>query len=129
MTAADLIRISLRTLGVLAAEETPSAAEQSDALETLNDMLDSWAGERLALFATLRSTHTLTVGLSPQTIGSGGTFNTTRPVRIDGASITPARHRDGDAAFAPDGFRVAGDARENQHGHPLPSGWSRPTPS
>lgn len=90
MTVADLIRIAFRTLGVLAAEEAPSASEQSDALDTLNDMLDSWAGERLALFATLRSTYTLTPSLDPHSIGLGATFNTTRPVRIDRASITPA---------------------------------------
>lgn len=86
MTVAELIRNAFRTLGVLAAEETPSAAEESDALVTLNDLLDSWAGERLALFATLRSTHTLTPSLAPHTIGTGGTFNTTRPVRIERAS-------------------------------------------
>lgn len=89
-TVADLIRASFRTLGVLAAEETPAAQEQSDALETLNDMLDSWAGERLVLYATLRSTHTLTPSLNPHTIGTSGTFNTTRPVRIDRASIALA---------------------------------------
>lgn len=89
MTVADLIRIAFRTLGVLAAEETPSAAEQSDALATLNDMLDSWAGERLVLFATLRSSYALTPSLNPHTIGTGGTFNVTRPVRIDRASIVP----------------------------------------
>lgn len=86
-TVADLIRKAFRTLGVLAAEETPTAAEQADALEALNDMLAAWAGERLILYATLRSTHTLTPSLSPHTIGTGGTFSTTRPVRIDQASI------------------------------------------
>jgi hypothetical protein len=89
-TVADLIRKSFLTLGVLASEETPSSAEQADALETLNDMLDSWAGERLVLFASLRSTYTLTPSLNPHTIGSSGTFNATRPVRIDRASLTPA---------------------------------------
>jgi hypothetical protein len=88
-TVADVIRGTLRLLGVLASGETPKAADEADALVVLNDMLDSWAGERLALFATLRSTHVLTGGLSPHTIGSGGTFNTTRPVRIDRASIKP----------------------------------------
>jgi hypothetical protein len=89
-TVADLIRGAFRVLGVLAAEETPSAAEQADGLETLNDMLDSWAGERLILYATLRSEHTLTASLNPHTIGTSGTFNTTRPVRIDRASIVMA---------------------------------------
>lgn len=88
MTVADLIRISLRKLGVLAAEESPSTAEEADAFATLNSMLDSWAGERLALFATLRSTHTLTPSLAPHTMGTGGTFNVTRPVRIERASIS-----------------------------------------
>lgn len=87
-TVSDIIRRSLGILGVVAAGETPEAADTSDALEALNDMLDSWAGERLALFATLRSTHTLTPSLAPHTIGSSGTLNTTRPVRIDRASIT-----------------------------------------
>jgi hypothetical protein len=89
-TVAELIRGSLRVLGVLASEESPTSAEESDALAVLNDMMDSWASERLALFATLRSTHTLTAGLNPHTIGTSGTFNTTRPVRIDRASIVPA---------------------------------------
>lgn len=86
-TVADLIRGAFRVLGVLAASESPKASEQADGLESLNDMLDSWASERLTLFATLRSTHTLTPSLSPHTIGTAGTFNTTRPIRIDRASI------------------------------------------
>jgi hypothetical protein len=90
MTVADLIKSAFRVLGVLAAEETPSAAEQSDAFNTLNRMVDSWANERLALYATLRSAYALTPGLNPHTIGTGGTFNTTRPVRIDRASLVLA---------------------------------------
>lgn len=89
-TVADVIKGSLRVLGVVAASESPSAAEQADALEALNDMLDSWANERLTLFATLRSTHALTPGLSPHTIGTGGTLDTTRPVRIERASVIPS---------------------------------------
>lgn len=89
-TVAELIRGAFRTLGVLAGSEPPTAAEQADALTTLNDMLDSWATERLALYATLRSTHALTPGLSPHTIGTGGTLNTTRPILVERASIVPA---------------------------------------
>jgi hypothetical protein len=88
-TVAQIVRDAFLVLGVLASEETPSASEESDALRVLNRMLDSWAAERLVLSATLRSTHTLTVALNPHTIGTGGTFATTRPVRIDRASIIP----------------------------------------
>lgn len=86
-TVADIIRRSFSILGVVASGESIGAADQADALETLNDMLDSWATERLTLFATLRSELTLTAGLSPHTIGAAGTFNTTRPVRVDRASL------------------------------------------
>lgn len=86
-TVAELIRGAFKTLGVLAAEETPTAAEETDALGTLNDLLDSWAGESLVLFAALRSTYTLVPLAQPHTIGVGGTFNVTRPTRIERASL------------------------------------------
>lgn len=88
-TVADIIRGALKILGVLAAEETPSSAEQSDAFDTFNDMLDGWANERLTLFATRRDTYTLTPNLNPHTIGLavGSTFEAVRPVRVDRASI------------------------------------------
>lgn len=89
-TVADLIRRSLTLLGVVAAGEPVRPEDQAGAFDVLNDMLDSWAGERLVLFATLRSTHTLTPSLSPHTIGTGGTFNTARPVRIERASVALA---------------------------------------
>lgn len=54
-TVSDLIRRSLKKLGVLAGSETPTAAEQSDAFEELNEMIDEWAAEGLAVstFATV----------------------------------------------------------------------------
>lgn len=91
-TVADLIQGAFRVLGVLAAEETPSAAEQADAFNALNDMLDSWANERLTLFATRRDSYTLTPNHNPHTLGTEGSpdFNATRPVRVDRASLVLA---------------------------------------
>lgn len=89
MTVSDLIRFSMRAIGVLAASEVPSADELNDAFAILNAMLDSWASENLTIYATMRAPYTLQVGLQPHTIGLGGTFNTVRPVRIDRASIIP----------------------------------------
>lgn len=86
-TAADLIRRALKHLGVLAAGETPSAEDQADCLVELNALLGTWANERLLVHGTRRTTHTLTPSLSPHTIGAAGTFDTTRPLRIDGAGI------------------------------------------
>lgn len=89
-TAADLIRRSLKLLGVLAAGESLRAEDQADGLIELNLLLSNWANERLQVFGTRRATYTLTPSLSPHTIGSGGTFNTTRPLRIDGVGVIPA---------------------------------------
>lgn len=91
-TVADIISDALKALGILAAGETPSAEEQADAFRALNRMMDSWANERLVLFATSRDTYTLIPGHSPHTLGTEGIpdFNATRPLRIDRASIVLA---------------------------------------
>ncbi|MGH8525912.1 MAG: hypothetical protein ACREXY_17420, partial [Gammaproteobacteria bacterium] len=62
----------------------------ADGLVELNLLLGTWANLRLMVHGTRRSTYTLTSSLSPHTIGSGGTFNTTRPLRIDGAGVLAA---------------------------------------
>lgn len=94
MTVSEFIRATLRTLGVLASGETPTADEEQDAFVTLNDMIDSWATERLMLFTTQRLEFTLAPGVSPHTLGlatgSPGQLYGARPIRIDRASIIPA---------------------------------------
>lgn len=87
-TAADLIRRSLKLLGVLAAGESLRAEDQADGLTELNALLGTWANDGLNTFGKRVSSHVLTPSTSPHSIGSGGTINTTRPVRIDGAGIT-----------------------------------------
>jgi hypothetical protein len=83
-TASAIIRRALRLIGAIAASETPSAAEQADALEALNAMLDSWRASSLMAYALRDETLTLT-GAASYTIGTGGNLNTVRPVRIDAA--------------------------------------------
>ena len=51
-TAGDQINGALRLLGVLAEGETPSAETSQDALNALNQMIDSWNTERLSVFST-----------------------------------------------------------------------------
>lgn len=103
-TAADIIRRSLKLLGVLAAGESLSAEDQADGLTELNAMLGTWANERLLVHGTRRSTHTLTPSLSPHTIGTGGTLAVARPLRIDAAGVIRA----GDTVETP--LRVLTDA-------------------
>lgn len=86
-TARDLIKGSLRLIGAIATGETPAAAELADALLVLNEMLSSWSTERLSLFQVTRESFPLVGGTASYTIGSGGTFNTERPVFVERVTV------------------------------------------
>ena len=85
-TANDQIVGALRVLGILAEGETPSAATAQDALMALNQMIDSWNTERLAVFNTQDPTYLWTPGLKTQTLGPSGDFVGNRPIMIDDAT-------------------------------------------
>lgn len=82
MTAGDQINRSLRLLGVLAEGETPSAETSQDALVALNQMLESWSTERLAVYSTLVQSFTWPAGQASRTIGPSGDLVGVRPVSI-----------------------------------------------
>ena len=62
--------------------DTLNSAEQTFYLAKLNAMLDSWSTEGLLVTNLLQESFSLTTGTVSYTIGSGGTFNTTRPTKI-----------------------------------------------
>jgi hypothetical protein len=82
-TAGDQINRALRLLGVLAEGESPSASESADALLALNQMLDSWSTERLAVYATTTQSFTWPSGQASRTLGPTGTLVGTRPILLD----------------------------------------------
>jgi len=82
-SAGDQINRALRLLGVLAEGETPSAAVSTDALTALNQMIDSWNTERLAVYATQDQVFTWPAGQITRTLGPTGDFVGNRPVLID----------------------------------------------
>lgn len=86
-TVLNVLTRSMKALKTIGASETPSAADATDSMEVFNAMLDSWNGEGLTSYQTLEQSHTLVVGTSQYTIGSGGTINTTRPIDIVQAYI------------------------------------------
>jgi hypothetical protein len=88
-TGNDIVKGALRVLGAIAPGETPSSEDLADGLQALNWMLDGWNTKGIFVYATTRNTYTLTQGTDNYTIGSAATFNTTRPVRIEHASIIP----------------------------------------
>lgn len=87
MTVRELVAGSLRLIGAIASGEVPSASEQSDALLTLNDMIESWSTDGLMIYETKREVFSLTPSQQTYTMGVGGNLNSSRPMRITSAAI------------------------------------------
>lgn len=87
MIVQDLITAALKLIGAIAKTEVPSADESADVLARLQDMADSWAAERLAIFQVLRSVFPLVSNKQTYLIGPGGDFNIARPTWIQDAGI------------------------------------------
>lgn len=109
-TANDIIKNALIELRVLAIGEDIPADRVEWSLFKLNAMLESWETERLMCTAVVEENETLTSGTAEYTIGSGGDFDTTRPLEIfDNAFI-----RIGDTDYpvkrwSLDQYRMQGD--------------------
>lgn len=82
-TANDQINGALRLLGVLAEGETPSAATSQDTLVALNQMIDSWNTERLAVFSTQDQVFSWPPGAISRTLGPTGDFVGERPILVE----------------------------------------------
>jgi hypothetical protein len=82
-TAGDQINRALRLIGMLAEGELPSTETANDSLMALNQMIDSWNTERLAVFCTQDQVFTWPAGLVSRTLGPTGNFVGLRPVLLD----------------------------------------------
>lgn len=91
LTAVSLITRALKTVGVLAAGDTPSGYMITDSFLDLNEMMGSLAIQPQTIGVVAREVFTLTAGRGgpsdPYSIGPGGDFDTSRPADIDGAGI------------------------------------------
>jgi hypothetical protein len=82
-TAGDIINGSLRLIGVLAEGEVPSASTSQDALDAMNQMIQSWNIERLSVFSTQDQVVTWPPSQRSRTFGPSGDIVGNRPVAID----------------------------------------------
>ena len=73
----------MRLIRVLGPDENLTAQEAADGLYALNSMLDAWTIERLMVYQIRQTTHTWPANTASRTIGSGGDFDTSWPVRIE----------------------------------------------
>ena len=85
-TTADIIYGSLRLIGVLAEGETPSSETAQDALSAMNEMIQSWNTERLAVFSTQDQVVTWPASTLSRTLGPTGDIVGLRPVLVDDAT-------------------------------------------
>ena len=85
-TAFDQIKASLRLIGQLAEGEEPSPQAAQDALTAMNQMIDSWNTERLAVFSTQDQVFEWPADIITRTLGPTGDFVGNRPVMIDDAT-------------------------------------------
>lgn len=86
-TALGIIKSAMRKVGVLTKTENPSADEAQDGLEMLNDLLSSLSNDSMVIYARYSEDFTLSGVDGSYTIGTGGDFNTARPVKIISAFI------------------------------------------
>lgn len=88
-TAGDLITAAFLKCGV----ESPTTAQTTSALISLNNMVSSWGGEKRYPSRIIEN-FTLTSGDREYTIGSGGDFNTVRPDKIESAFLRDSNSYD-----------------------------------
>lgn len=80
-TARTIIERAYKKIGVLGAGQSLTAEEAQDGLIALNYLLESWSIEGGLVYTETEETFPLTSAQS-YTIGSGGDFDTTRPVNV-----------------------------------------------
>ena len=94
MLVQDLFVAAMEVIGATSLDEVPEASELMKCMRHCNLMLDSWSGRRLMLAATLQENFTLVAGQRVYTIGTGGNFNTDKPIEIESAFIRDSANVD-----------------------------------
>jgi hypothetical protein len=119
MTAVStMILNSLVATGEKAIGGSLTSAEETFYLNKLNAMLESWSIDRALVYAILQESFSLTAGTASYTIGSGGTFNTTRPVRIVNAFTRDTSNYDNEIAIIPQDRYAAVKVKTTGNGYP-----------
>lgn len=85
----DIINAAYRKVGI----GVPTTADQTNALEALNNMVGIMGVEGLFPYVT-RESFAMTVGQDTYTIGSGGSFDTVRPLSIKSIFIRDSNNSD-----------------------------------
>jgi len=98
-TALNLITDVLLDMGVIADQETPTAAQSVGALTKLNELIESWNIDPLKLYGSTQNIMPFVANQATYTIGVGGDLNIPRPDMINQAfvrntSAVPSQQQD-----------------------------------
>lgn len=88
MTLLELITMCLKDIGAYHPGETGlDSGEVQDAVDALNNLLHEWGGHGLMTHFVTREYFNLVAGQASYTWGTGGDFNSNRPVKVLGGFI------------------------------------------
>lgn len=85
--ARGIIKAAMRKAGILTKTQDPSADEAMDGLQALNNMISSWSNDSMVIYSRTLQPFTLTANQRDYTIGTGGDFNTERPIKVIAAYV------------------------------------------
>lgn len=85
-TVRDLIEDSLKLNQELGAGQSATAEDAADLLKAMIRMLDTWSIQGGGIYTETIESFNLTGGDGTYTMGAGGDFNTTRPVKLRAAT-------------------------------------------
>lgn len=92
-TVLDIITDALQDANIISADEVPNASDGQKAFRILNRMLASDTNENMMIFNNVFEVFTLTSQQS-YTIGSGGDFDTTRPINVTAVYVRDTNGND-----------------------------------
>lgn len=87
LTGQGVVVFALKKIGVYGVGQTLQASDANEGLETLNAMISGLNIQSLAKLIVAREVFDIAANTSTYTIGPGATFNTTRPTKIQNASL------------------------------------------
>lgn len=82
-TALEIIEDALGLTNAIGVDQTLTADETTDGLRILNDLIENWSTQSLAVYGQANQTFNTAANQAVYTIGVGGNWNTTRPERIN----------------------------------------------
>lgn len=82
LSANDIINRAMMKARIISPGESVPASKLNQVYDELNDMIESWALEKLMVIADVLESFTFVVGQAEYTYGTGGDFDSARPIEI-----------------------------------------------